>query len=393
MIMIQNKLFLSSCLILFMLYFLCAFVLGLPKSVESVESSDVATEGNQSSYSLSDLYKILEKSVVQIDTYDSNLGPLGLGSGFIYDTNGYIVTNQHVVEPPSVGTLSYDVIFTNGAVYGAKFIGADPFSDLAVLHIENASGVNFAPLKLGNSSAVKPGEDIAIFGSAEGLIGTLTKGVVSAVGRSGLSGIASTGVNPLTGMSSLGINFDQPEFIQTDAAINHGNSGGPAVNMNGEVIGVSDLTSAGKAENINFLIPSDTVKRIVPSLISNGVYRHPWLGLEGIDMTSSIAKVLNLREPKGFLVVNVDENGPAFKAGVIGGNRPVNLPHEGRSVLLGGDVIVTADSKDIRSKHDLLLYLESKKVGQPVELSVVRDGSPQQITVILGERPALGGFS
>ncbi|HEY7110915.1 MAG TPA: trypsin-like peptidase domain-containing protein [Nitrososphaeraceae archaeon] len=356
--------------------------------VEAIQSNVTSLISNKSNYSLTELYDILEKSVVQIDVYDSKLGPLSLGSGFVFDSNGHIVTNQHVAEPASVGTLSYDVIFPNGRVYGAKLIGADPFSDLAVIRIENTSDLEVTPLRLGNSTLVKPGEQIAILGSARGLIGTFTTGIVSAVGRFGFTGMQSTGENILAGMSSLGVTFDQPEFIQTDAAVNHGNSGGPAVNMRGEVIGISDLGLGDfGAENLNFLIPSDTVKRIIPSLISSGTYKHPWLGLEGVDMTSSIAKVLNLQEPKGFLVVNVDEGGPASKAGILGGDRIVSLPREGRSISIGGDIIIGIDGNDIRSKHDLLLYLTSKKVGDSVELSIIRNDNLEKLAVILGERP------
>lgn len=357
-------------------------------TVNGSEIGDTSGEGKQNNYSLIELYKILEKSVVQIDVYDTRLGALGLGSGFIYDNQGHIVTNHHVADQARVGNLSYDVIFSDGHVYSAKLIGTDPFSDLAVIRIENASDVNITSLKMGNSSMVEPGEQIAILGSAKGLIGTFTTGIVSAVGRSGFTGMSNAGENILTGMSSLGISFDQTEFIQTDAAINHGNSGGPAVNMRGEVIGISDLGLGDfGAENLNFLIPADTVKRIIPSLIANGTYNHPWLGLEGVDMTSSIAKVLNLQEPKGFLVVNVDDSGPASNAGMLGGDRVTALAREGRSVSIGGDVIVGIDGKDIRSKHDMLLYLTNKKVGESVVLSVIRDGDPQQITVVLGQRP------
>jgi S1-C subfamily serine protease len=351
---------------------------------------------NQTSYSLPELYNTLGKSVVQIDVYDSKLGPLGLGSGFVYDTNGNIITNKHVALMPTISTLSYDVTFSDGKVYSARFIGADAFSDLAVLRVDNSTGTNFVPLRLGNSSLVKPGEQIAVYGSAKGLIGTLTSGVVSAVGRSssGLQGISGTERSIFTGMPSLGISFDQPEFIQTDAAINGGNSGGPAVNMKGEVIGVSDLGLVGVGvESLAFLVPSNTVQRIIPTLISEGVYRHPWIGVEGVDMTSSIAKILKLQEPKGFLVVNVGEDSPASKAGVLGGDRPTSVPREGRSISLGGDIIVAVDDKDVRNLHDLLVYLESKKVGESVELSVIRDGSPQQISVVLGQRPGLDEFS
>lgn len=359
-----------------------------PATVNGSEISVTSGEGNQKNYSLTELYKIIEKSVVQIDVYDTRLGALGLGSGFIYDNQGHVVTNHHVADQARVSALSYDVIFSDGHVYSAKLIGTDPFSDLAVIRIENASDLNITSLKMGNSSMVKPGEQIAILGSAKGLIGTFTTGIVSAVGRSGFTGMSSTGEDILAGMSSLGVSFDQPEFIQTDAAVNHGNSGGPAVNMRGEVIGISDLGLGDfGAENLNFLIPSDTVKRIIPSLIANGTYNHPWLGLEGVDMTSSIAKILNLQEPKGFLVVNVDDGGPASQAGMLGGDREVSLPREGRSVSVGGDVIVGIDGKDIRSKHDMLLYLTNKKVGESVVLSVIRDGDPQQITVVLGQRP------
>ncbi len=186
----------KSCLFFFLisnsLLLFGILVLLSPLSVKAFQSNVTSELGNQSNYSLTELYKKLEKSVVQIDVYDSKLGPLSLGSGFIFDSNGHIVTNQHVAEPDSVGTLSYDVIFPNGRAYSAKLVGADPFSDLAVIRIENASDLEITPLRLGNSSLVKPGEQIAILGSARGLIGTFTTGIVSAVGRYGFTGMLST---------------------------------------------------------------------------------------------------------------------------------------------------------------------------------------------------------
>jgi S1-C subfamily serine protease len=185
-----------------------------PATVNGSEISVISGEGNQKNYSLTELYKIIEKSVVQIDVYDSRLGALGLGSGFIYDNQGHVVTNHHVADQARVSALSYDVIFSDGHVYSAKLIGTDPFSDLAVIRIENASDLNITSLKMGNSSMVKPGEQIAILGSAKGLIGTFTTGIVSAVGRSGFTGMSSTGEDILAGMSSLGVSFDQPNLFK-----------------------------------------------------------------------------------------------------------------------------------------------------------------------------------
>ena len=180
---------------------------------------------------------------------------------------------------------------------------------------------------------------MAVFGAPQGLIGTLTHGLVSAVGRSGFTGILAAGGATLGSMPSVGLEFSQLEMIQTDAAINGGNSGGPAVNMQAEVIGVSDLGWIGfeskQSEQLNFLIPSNTVKRVVPSLITDGRYQHPWLGVSGTDLTSGIADALGLEDPQGFLVVQADSDSPAVRAGIISGSKLTDIPREGRSGTFG----------------------------------------------------------
>jgi S1-C subfamily serine protease len=343
-----------------------------------------ARSSNDNLLTLPEIYLKAQKSVVFIQLYNSVQGPLGSGSGFVYDNFGHIVTNQHVTSAEGenlLGNLSIDVSLPDGTVYPARIIGADPYSDIAVLQVENVPKAKLIPLSIGNSSQILPGEQVAAFGNPEDLIGTMTAGIVSAIGR----GATSQPVN--------GLSFDIPDEIQTDAAINPGNSGGPLLNMKGEVIGINEITFLG-AQNIGFAISSNTVKRIVPQLITNGTANHPWLGILGQDMTSGIANVMHLQEPRGFLVTNVINGSPAALAGIKEGNQRTNIPQERISIMLGGDLILKVDNKEIRNLDDILLYLEStKSVGQQVHLTVLRDGKQQQIDVTLEGRPTAGIFS
>jgi len=184
--------------------------------------------------------------------------------------------------------------------------------------------------------------------------------------------------------------FSIPDVIQTDAAINPGNSGGPLLDLRGEVVGVnSAITSAtGEFAGVGFAIPSNTVKKIVPVLIRDGTYRHPWLGVSGTDLVPEIAEALGLKETKGFLVVDVVADSPADKYGIRGGSKQVTL--DSRPIRLGGDVIVAIDDTPVRKIDDILVYIQREKsVGDEMILSIIRDGAPMQITVVLGERPSL----
>lgn len=332
---------------------------------------------------------MLQKSSVTVEVYDSILGPKGLGSGFIIDEKGNMVTNYHVAKPPQVGILSYDITFSNGDVFPARLIGADAFTDLAVLQIEELADKKFIPLRLGNSSKVVPGDSVAVYGAPSGLSGSLTTGIISAVGR----GASDTNFLPvpLTGITNTGLDFSQIDMIQTDATINHGNSGGPVVDMYGQVIGVSALGFADFGlEHTNFLIPSNTVKRVSETILKGEKYFHPWLGINGIDVTPRIASEVGLPQPRGVLVVDVYEGSPAEKSGLIPGSTFTFIYGEGRYVPVDGDVIWAIDDKEIKNQEDILKFIElGKKINQSVKITVYRSGELVDIYTKLTTRPSL----
>lgn len=321
----------------------------------------------RSRLALTELFKYAEQSVVQVSVQKGSAR--GIGSGFIYDTQGHIVTNYHVIE--NANRIS--VTFLDGTEYRARVIGVDPYTDLAVIKVDNVSMNKLKPLPLGDSSRLEVGEQVAAIGNPFGLSGSMTSGIVSQLGR----------------MLETANGFNIPDVIQTDAAINPGNSGGPLLNMYGEVIGVNTAIASrtGEFSGIGFAIPSDTVKRIVPTLIENGRYRHPWLGVSGRDVNAEIAEILGLKEARGFLVIDVVANSAAEKAGIKGGNRTVTLS-DGSRIKVGGDVIVAIDGNPVRKINDILVYLQrTKSVGDQVTLTVIRDGNVIDVRATLLERP------
>jgi len=341
---------------------------------------------------LSQLFKQIERSVVQI-TGDSNSTQLNgeafvsrLGSGFVYDKQGYILTNNHVVAGAANEKEEFEVTFLDGSSYKAVVIGTDPYADLAVIKIANVSADKLIPLKIGNSSSVTVGQQVVAIGNPFGLSGSMTEGIVSGLGR--ILPTPSTEPSPLNPSNELASTFSIPNVIQTDAAINPGNSGGPLLNMNGEVIGINTaiFSNTGSYSGVGFVIPSYMIEKIVPSLISKGIYNHPYLGIMGVDVNSEIAEIMNLNETKGFLVISVPLDGPADKAGIRGGDVITDM--NGLKMKLGGDVIVGIDNTTVRKIDDLLSYLESKKsVGEIVNLDLLREGKAEKIQVLLDTRP------
>lgn len=341
-----------------------------------------AQENNSNSeLSLPQLFENTQSSVVQItDSSESNPLDSRLGSGFVYDNRGYIVTNNHVVS----GGGRLDVTFIDGTIYRARLAGTDPYTDLAVLYLEDAPKEKLVPLSLGDSSKIRVGEQVAAIGNPFGLSGSMTTGIVSGLGRL----LPTQASNSPEFGGSNGNQFSIPDVIQTDAPINPGNSGGPLLNMKGEVVGINSaiFSTTGEFAGVGFAIPSNTIARIIPSLIANGSYTHPWLGVSGTNMTPDIAQALGLKEPRGFLVVDVVSGSPAEKAGIQGGDQPTRV--NGREIPLGGDVIVGIDGKVVRKIEDILVYLESEKqVGDDLRLTVVRDGETREINVALAARP------
>jgi S1-C subfamily serine protease len=334
--------------------------------VTTVEASD-------SELSLPDLFEKVEKSVVQItDSSETNALDSRLGSGFVYDNNGHIITNNHVVN----GGGRLDVTFLDGTVYRASLLGSDPFTDLAVLYVQDVPADKLVPLPLADSTKIRVGEQVAAIGNPFGLSGSMSAGIVSGLGR-------------LIPSQEAG-SFSIPDVIQTDAPINPGNSGGPLLNMRGEVIGINSaiFSTTGQFAGVGFAIPANTMAKVVPSLITSGSFTHPWLGVSGTDMTPGIAQALGLDEPRGFLVVDVVAGSPADKAGIQGGDQETTV--DGRPIQLGGDVIVSMDGKQVRKIDDILVYLQREKnAGDELKLTVLRDGNLQEITATLAARPSL----
>jgi S1-C subfamily serine protease len=298
----------------------------------------------------------------------------GLGSGFVWDTQGHIVTNNHVVE----GADKIEVTFADGTVSEAKLVGADPDSDLAVIQVDRLAN-ELTPLELANSDEVRVGQLAIAIGNPYGLEGTMTVGIISAVGRTMPSNLRS----------SLGRSYSIPDVIQTDAPINPGNSGGVLVNDQGRVIGVTYAieSTSGANAGIGFAIPASIVERVVPALIENGRYEHPYLGISGGTLLPAIAEAMDLdASQRGVLVAEVVAGGPADKAGLKGSDRQVTI--DGRQVSVGGDVIVAIDGRPIKTMDELISYLaRNTEVGQQVVLTVLREGRPMDLSVTLEARP------
>jgi serine protease Do len=298
----------------------------------------------------------------------------GLGSGFIWDKEGHIVTNNHVVD----GADKIEVTFADGSTVSAKLVGTDPNSDLAVIKVD-VSAERLQPVLLADSSQVKVGQLAIAIGNPFGLQGTMTIGIVSGVGRT-----LPTNVTSQTGPS-----YSIPDIIQTDAPINPGNSGGVLVNDQGQVIGVTAAIESPVQANagVGFAIPSAIVKKVVPSLVKGGKVEHPYLGISGIALTPDLANAMGLKtDQRGALVEKVVPGGPADKAGLHGSEKSVTI--DGQDIRVGGDVIIAINDQPITGMEDLIAYLAaSTEVGQKVILTVLRSAEETKSEVTLGARP------
>jgi serine protease Do len=299
-----------------------------------------------------------------------------LGSGFIWDTSGDIVTNNHVID----GATKIEITFSDGTTVPATRVGADPYSDLAVIKVD-ASADKLQPVTMADSTLVKVGEIAIAIGNPYGFEGSMTVGNVSGLGRD----LPSSQVDQASGAS-----YSIPDVIQTDASINPGNSGGVLVNDQGEVIGVTSAleSSSGSSSGIGFAIPAEIVSKVVPALISTGKYDHPYLGISGIDLTPDIAQAMNLpAQARGALVEQVSEGGPASKAGLQASNTTVTI--NGVQGTVGGDVITAIDGQPIHTMSDIIAYLAiHTQVDQTVTLTILRNGQPKDVKVTLGTRPS-----
>lgn len=321
---------------------------------------------NSGSLLQTQVYNAARRSVVLIKV--TTLTGSGQGSGFVYDTEGRIITNNHVVE----NSLKIEVTFIDGTTVQAKLVGRDPYSDLAVIDVDVDPYI-LHPLRLGDSSELVVGETVVAIGNPYGLASTMTLGIVSALGR----------------QMEAPAGYAIVDVIQTDAAINPGNSGGPLLNLKGEVVGMNTaiISETRQFSGIGFAIPSNTIAREVPSLISKGSYSHPYLGIQGMDLTPAMAEAMGLdKKTKGALITTVVPGGPAEKAGLRGGTMDVLI--EGITVRIGGDVILGVENNVVKNLYDLIVYMERyKKPGDSVNMKILRSNSIIDVQVILGERP------
>ena len=322
------------------------------------------------------LYERVSKGVVSIQTLTADGG--ALGSGFVYDDQGHIVTNYHVVE----NATDLEVDFSSGYKVRGKVIATDLDSDLAVIKVDAPQDVLF-PVPLADSDQLKVGQTVIAIGNPFGLSGTITLGIVSAKGRT-LSSFRESGGGSF---------FSAGDIIQTDAAINPGNSGGPLLNLNGEVIGVnrairtdsSNLSGEPTNSGIGFAISSNIIRRVVPFLIDQGYYDYPYVGVTSQeDLTLIEREALGIDQTSGAYVISVTKNSPADKAGLIGGSRETDIPN----LLAGGDLIIAVDGQPVQVFGDFLSYLmTNKSPGDEITLTIIRDGNQKEVPLTLAKRP------
>ncbi len=336
-----------------------------------VPDGSVLPSGGSEEQAIVAVYKHAAPSVVYIEMVDEDSEEGGgSGSGFVYDRQGHIVTNAHVVA----GAEQIYVYFSDDTAVEAEVLGYDQDADLAVLRV-NAPDALLQPLELGSSANLQVGQVALAIGNPYGYERTLTVGHISALGR----------------VLRQASNFSVADVIQTDAAINPGNSGGPLLDLNGRVIGVNSYYRTsnliGGSIGIGFAVPSDLVQLVVPELIAHGRYRHPWLGISGLALRPDLVKSLDLPVEHGALVTAVIGGGPAEQAGLLGGSQNVTVPGYPEPVQAGGDIIIAIDDTAVRSMDDIITYLQRTRVGQEVRLTVIRQKETVALTVRLGERP------
>jgi S1-C subfamily serine protease len=330
------------------------------------------------------IYSSLSSGVVMVvsDFGGSTASPFGqtqsgqaLGTGFVVDKQGYILTNAHVVEESGQRANNVTVVFNKGGsetqrVKG-QLVGVDTGSDVAVIKVD-PSGLTLNPLPLGNSDNIVVGQSVVAIGNPLGYDFSITSGIVSATGRS------------LQAPNGQTI----PNGIQTDAAINQGNSGGPLIDSSGKVIGINEqiASQGGGNEGLGFAVPINTAIRSLEQLKANGKVTYAWMGVSLKTITSDIASTLNVKSQGGALVEQVSPGSPAAKAGIKGGSKTVTV--QGEQFVTGGDVIVKVDNTQIASADDLIAYLGTKKPGDTVSVTVERGGTTQQFDVTLAARPS-----
>ncbi len=334
---------------------------------------------------LANLYERLAPSVVFIEVVVSNspnfsLGDIGNGSGFIYDNDGHIVTNAHVVSDAD----EINVSFNDGFVTPAEVIGFDTYSDIAVIKVD-VDPDRLNPIPLGDSDTMRVGDRAIVIGNPFGLASSMTSGIISAKGRQ-LPSAELIDLNAVPG-------FQNPSIIQVDADINPGNSGGPLLNSRGEVVGVNTAirTETGIFEGVGFAVPSNTVGRVVPELIEDGEVDYAWIGISAMSSAdgfgvASLADPLELPVTRGVLLSTVTPTSPAAKAGLEGGTEFIEI--RGRNICAGGDIIVAVDDQELATMDELVTYLvTNSRPGDTIELRVIRGNETLDIPVVLEPRP------
>ena len=348
-------------------------VIGLQSTINAAsQNSSVAISGN---VSLAQIYAQVKDSVVvvqgymiQYDIFRRAYYSGVQGSGFVYNFNGQmiVITNDHVVQD----TINNTVTFANGNTYAAAILGVDPHADLAVLSTE-APETEYKPLTIASSAVLNVGDPLIAVGGPYGLAGSMTTGIVSALGRT------------ITAGSS---NYPIANVIQTSTPINPGNSGGPLLTYQGQVVGITTAI-VSDSQALGFAIPSSTLLREIGSLVTEGSYnQHPWMGASGTDMTYEIAKALNTTVTYGWLISDVTNNGPADTAGLQGATRQIQTSVG--QIAVGGDIIVAFDGTRIRNTDDLSTYLEENTLpNQTIDVTLIRNGETMTLPLKLGTRP------
>ena len=345
---------------------------GVADVVEKVEAIEKKVEAIAEmieadvEFSLAEVFAMAEESVVQVNVLRGDDG--GIGSGFVYSNEGHIITNQHVVQDSSKVTVT----FLDGESYIGDVIGIDRDLDIAVVKVNALNSTRLHPLTIGDSSKLTVGEKITAIGNPFGLSGSMTSGIVSQIGR----------------LLPQDTGYSIPNVIQTDAAINPGNSGGPLFNMRGQVVGINTAiqSTTGEFTGVGFAVPSNTVKKVVPVLIRDGEFKHPWMGISGTDVDPELAEMRDLKSSKGFVVISVIEGSPAEKAGMKGVTQ--TREKDGREFPVDGDIIIAIDGKTVRKISDILIHLQREKtIGDEMILTVLRTGVSFDLTMILEERP------
>jgi S1-C subfamily serine protease len=332
---------------------------------------------NVGNASLAQIYAQVKDSVVVVQGYTVQHDIFGRsyysgiqGSGFIYNFDGrmIVVTNNHVVQD----TVNNTVTFANGDTYSASVLGSDPYADLAALSAA-APTAEYKPLVITSSATLHVGDPLIAVGGPYGLAGSMTTGIVSALGRT------ITGDTPTS--------YPIANVIQTSTPINPGNSGGPLLNYQGQVVGITTAI-VSNSQGLGFAIPSSTILKEIGSLVTNGSYdQHPWLGASGIDMTYDIANALNVNVTYGWLVTGVTSGGPADQATLKGGSSQIQVA--GNTITVGGDIIIAFEGTRIRNTDDLSTYLEENTLpNQTINVTIIRNGETMTLPLKLGTRPS-----